>query len=181
MDLTGRQPPLLLRLSSPPPSARYRAPALHPLPHLLFTRSRTCSSPASAPASAVVCNTPESLALSLDIYELVPRLLSRVHSHTGGPFGGESSLHIAVVNKHEDLLIKLLSLAVGRLDPFQVSGRASHMPSRSALTAVPSRTAPLPHAAPRTALTQRCDPKVAAICTHSPDSPLRWLSAHCTC
>jgi len=57
----------------------------------------------------MVCNTPESLAVSMMLYEHVPKLLTAVHSHTGGPFGGESSLHIAVVNRHEDLLIRMVS------------------------------------------------------------------------
>ena len=54
------------------------------------------------------------------LYEAAPSFLTRVHSHTGGPFGGESALHIAIVNRHEDLLIQMIDMAVAKLDPNEV-------------------------------------------------------------
>ena len=53
----------------------------------------------------------------MSLYKAVPKLLTRVHSHMDGPFGGESALHIATVNRHEDLLIQMIELATEHLEP----------------------------------------------------------------
>ena len=68
----------------------------------------------------VVCNTPESLDLSMELFELQPALMSQLHvKHRAGfpLFTGESSLHILAVNKHEDLLCRLIQLARQKLSP----------------------------------------------------------------
>ena len=57
--------------------------------------------------AVVVANTLEALALSEAMFEANPRLLTQVHAkhRAGFPlFTGESALHIATVNKREDLL-----------------------------------------------------------------------------
>lgn len=68
----------------------------------------------------VVCNTPESLEISMELFEEQPHLMTQVHvKHRAGfpLFSGESSLHIFAVNQHEDLFCRFLDLAVDKLDP----------------------------------------------------------------
>ena len=68
----------------------------------------------------VVCNTPESLELSMELFERVPALLAQVHvKHRAGfpLFSGESSLHICAVNKREKEFIKIVQLAMSKLEP----------------------------------------------------------------
>jgi len=67
----------------------------------------------------LVCNTPESLALSMELYRLCPRLLTQLHAPTG-PFSGESCLHVTAVNRREGLLVELVELAVEHLKPNEV-------------------------------------------------------------
>ena len=62
----------------------------------------------------VVCNTPASLELSMDIYREYPQLLLQTHAPSG-PFSGESSLHILAANKQEALLLELVNLATEQL------------------------------------------------------------------
>ena len=64
----------------------------------------------------VVCNTPESLDLSLEVYRRHPHWLAQVHAPSG-PFYGESVLHICAVNKCETQLIQLVELASEHLSP----------------------------------------------------------------
>ena len=61
----------------------------------------------------LVCNSPESLSLALSLMQARPALLEQ--THTTAKFGvrlfnGESSLHIAVVNRHEDLLLQMIEM-----------------------------------------------------------------------
>ena len=62
----------------------------------------------------LVCNTPASLEVSMEIFQTRPMLLTQVHT-PDGPFRGESSLHICAVNRREQTLIELVELAVARL------------------------------------------------------------------
>ena len=57
----------------------------------------------------MVGNTDASLALSLDLFRASPALLTRTHGK--GPFEGESSLIIAIVNRREDVVLTMLELA----------------------------------------------------------------------
>ena len=57
----------------------------------------------------MVGNTDASLALSLDLFRASPALLTRTHGT--GPFEGESSLIIAIVNRREDVVLTMLELA----------------------------------------------------------------------
>ena len=64
----------------------------------------------------MVCNTEESLALALELFEAYPPLLTQLHVRPSAPsapisFVGESSLHIAAVNKREAVLVRLVELA----------------------------------------------------------------------
>ena len=63
----------------------------------------------------VVCNTPESLAVSMDLYRQHPQWLTQVHA-APGPFVGESVLHILAVNRREDLLIELIDQIKQKLE-----------------------------------------------------------------
>ena len=70
-----------------------------------------------------VCNTPQSLSVSWEVYKAVPRLLLQLHEfhRAGFPlFFGESTLHICCVNKREDLLVDLIDLAIKELPSNEV-------------------------------------------------------------
>jgi hypothetical protein len=69
----------------------------------------------------IVCNTPAALELSMEVFEVAPKMLTRVHDPTKGPFGGESSLHILTVNCHEDLLVRMVQMAEERLSRAELS------------------------------------------------------------
>lgn len=74
----------------------------------------------------VVCNTEEALELSESLFTARPELLLPVHTtHRSAAgavraaaldlFGGESSLHILAVNRREELLVRMVALAVATL------------------------------------------------------------------
>ena len=67
----------------------------------------------------VVCNTPESLEISMELFEEQPHLIggARETPRWLSFILGESSLHIFAVNQHEDLFCRFLDLAVDKLDP----------------------------------------------------------------
>ena len=68
----------------------------------------------------IVCNSPESLVLGMEIYHKVPAMLPLLHvnSRAGVPiFVGESSLHILAVNRHEDELVTLIDQIHRMLPP----------------------------------------------------------------
>lgn len=66
----------------------------------------------------MVVNTPEVLSLCMDILERAPHQLTRLH--TSKLFLGESILHIVIVNRHEELLVKLVELACKKLEREEV-------------------------------------------------------------
>lgn len=73
----------------------------------------------------VVCNTPESLELSMELFARVPALLKQVHvKHRAGIplFCGESSLHICAVNKREVEFVRIVDLAQSKLPVEEVKG-----------------------------------------------------------
>ena len=55
----------------------------------------------------LVGNNEDSLALAMKIYEMAPKELTRVRIKL---FLGESALHIAAVNRHEALIVKMVQL-----------------------------------------------------------------------
>lgn len=63
----------------------------------------------------VVCNSPQSLQVSMSLYREHPQWLMQVHA-AAGPFSGESALHILAVNKCEELFVELVELAKQQLD-----------------------------------------------------------------
>jgi len=67
----------------------------------------------------MVANTEASLSAAFAIFEAVPALLKLTHalSSTSAShvFAGESSLHVACANKAEEVLVRLVRLAVERL------------------------------------------------------------------
>ena len=71
----------------------------------------------------VVCNTPESLLLALELYQkhTASHKLLHVPHRNGTPlFVGESALHILAVNRHEEELVQVLEYAVEHLEPAEV-------------------------------------------------------------
>ena len=87
----------------------------------LKTRSFDICDPVGAyPIHAlVVCNTVESLDLSMELFRKRPKLLMQLHE-ASGPFRGESCLHITAVNRRESLMVELVQLAVSRLEKDEV-------------------------------------------------------------
>ena len=63
----------------------------------------------------MVCNTTESVGLSLRLLRHRPDVL--LIAHGPGPFAGENLLHIITVNRQEPLLLELIELAITRLSP----------------------------------------------------------------
>mmetsp|Transcript_379 Transcript_379/g.683 ORF Transcript_379/g.683 Transcript_379/m.683 type:complete len:945 (+) Transcript_379:16-2850(+) len=61
----------------------------------------------------LVSNSPEAVALSMEIFRGLPSMLSRAHCE--GPFVGENTLHVLAVNQREDEFVELLKLATDRL------------------------------------------------------------------
>lgn len=71
----------------------------------------------------VVCNTPESLELSMELFERFPYLIPQVHVPTRDSlplFVGESSLHICAVNRREKEFLRIVQLAQEKLDREEV-------------------------------------------------------------
>ena len=74
--------------------------------------------------SLLVCNSPESVALAMELYAKKPSLLPLVHvQHRSGLplFVGESSLHVLAVNRHEDEHVALIELVRSQLSAEQAS------------------------------------------------------------
>lgn len=74
-----------------------------------------------------VCNTPAAITLTMQILHARPALLKQVHAHHGGPhstarcpYGGESVLHIACVNRREGVLLDMIHCAADNLSPDEV-------------------------------------------------------------
>ena len=61
-----------------------------------------------------VCNTEESIRITVELCQVMPSLLLQTHS--GQPFLGESLLHICAANRREALGITLLTLLVQSFD-----------------------------------------------------------------
>lgn len=61
-----------------------------------------------------VCNTPESIAITVDLIMVQPKLL--LQSHAGEPFSGETLLHIACANRREALGIRFVELGLRYFD-----------------------------------------------------------------
>ena len=87
----------------------------------------------------MACNTDESLKLAQEIYSKRPRLLLQVLS-ANGPFLGESSLHIACVNRREQLLVDLIALAVAELTADDVMALLRSQAEGSFFSNFPMRT-----------------------------------------
>lgn len=66
----------------------------------------------------MIRDSEASLKLAGAIFEAVPRMLTLLHGD--GLYKGESSLHVAIVNQHEDLFLHLLDLAIRNLSTNQV-------------------------------------------------------------
>ena len=66
----------------------------------------------------LVCNSPESLAVSMVVLQAKPTLLTQLHvsGGLGAYFNGESCLHILIVNRREDELLRILDLAEEKLE-----------------------------------------------------------------
>lgn len=69
-----------------------------------------------------VCNTPQSIELTMKILNARPALLKQYHEHVGGngskcPYGGETALHIACVNRKEDVLVEMINIVADNLAP----------------------------------------------------------------
>jgi len=61
----------------------------------------------------LVCNSSESLSLSLRLIRARPALLEQAHTTAKSGerlFNGESSLHIVAVNRHEELLLQMIEI-----------------------------------------------------------------------
>jgi hypothetical protein len=71
----------------------------------------------------LVCNTEDSVDLSMRIFDRVPAMVTRVHRAPKAPFlyDGESSLHILAVNHREDEFVRLVELATSSLLDAEVS------------------------------------------------------------
>ena len=67
----------------------------------------------------LVGNNEDSLALAMKIYEMAPKELTRVHGSK--LFLGESALHIAAVNRHEALIVKMVQLGCKHLPREELS------------------------------------------------------------
>lgn len=61
----------------------------------------------------IVCNTKASLEVGLALFRRQPTLL--LQQHQPPIFTGENNLHIVIVNRHEDLLLELINLAIREL------------------------------------------------------------------
>lgn len=70
--------------------------------------------------SLLVCNTPAALSLSMRMFEAAPTMLTLCHE-APHVYQGETSLHILAVNRHEDLLVRLVELAQEKLGDADLS------------------------------------------------------------
>jgi hypothetical protein len=86
----------------------------------------------------VVCNSPESLDHSIELYRRHPKWLKQVHAPSG-PFFGESSFHIVAVNKCEKQLIQLLEIATDHLTDAEVSELLKRQAEGPFFTGLPMR------------------------------------------
>ena len=125
----------------PTPASPAGVRVLNALLMALATETGALDQPDPVGAYAIhclmVCNSPQSLELSMALYERLPHWILRVHGK--GDYCGESALHIVAVNKREDLLVRLIKLAFERLDPEEVQGLFKAQPTGSFFEGVPMR------------------------------------------
>ena len=77
----------------------------------------------------IVCNTPESLELAMEMYAMHAPLLPLVHvmprsTLAGTTFIGESSLHILAANRHEEEFVTLVGVSSADLEPWGLCMRS---------------------------------------------------------
>eukprot|EP00966_Prymnesium_polylepis_P030959 720306-Prymnesium_polylepis.1 len=82
--------------------------------HLLTDEEKEASSLRDAVGATpvhglLVANTPLALKLVLRLFEARPKLM--LQSHAAGPFLGENTMHVVIVNRHEALLLVMIELS----------------------------------------------------------------------